>query len=130
MITNTNPDNPKYDIDYARKVMVYKNLHKDGWSIKQDGLVKGWADSLFLNSCVFKVSKKGRDRVIAEGRKNVHAFVTGYLSRRSDGINLDELIPITYNPYKYSSFVTLEDKVAVYKSDFVSFGLNVVHALN
>ena len=35
-----NQDNPKYKINEGRKVFVYKNLHKDCWSLKQDGLVK------------------------------------------------------------------------------------------
>ena len=34
----------RYNIDYDRKVFVYKNLHKDCWSIRQDGLVKAHSD--------------------------------------------------------------------------------------
>ena len=41
-------EDPRYKIDTTRKVFVYKNLHKDCWSIKQDGLVKAHANDVTL----------------------------------------------------------------------------------
>ena len=35
-----NQQDPRYIIKKNRPVYVYKNLHKDCWSIKQHGLVK------------------------------------------------------------------------------------------
>ena len=51
----------------------------------------------------FKVSEKGRQRVLREKKKNVHAYVVGTWESE-----FEPNFPIkvaTYNPYKYSSFV-------------------------
>ena len=55
----------------------------------------------------YVVREKGRQKVLEEGRKNVHAFVRGTLSD-IDIFNQECLsMPkeVTYNPYKYDSFV-------------------------
>jgi len=60
---------------------------------------------------MMKVNTKGRERVLKEKRKNVHAGISGYLSypdpsfKAWDDIGWWEMSPITYNPYKYNSFV-------------------------
>lgn len=105
----------KYDIDFSRKVFVYKNLHKGCWSIRQDGLVKAHTDNVTLYNVMMKVNKKGRERVLREKRKNVHAGISGYLSQKFfsdawDDITEKELTEITYNPYKYESFVDKDTK--------------------
>ena len=87
------------------QVRVYYNLHRHTFSVQHriDGrwLVRGYADEVMLRDATFKVSEAGRQRVISEGRKNVHAFVVGTL--------VDSLPPtpvaVTYNPYKYEAFV-------------------------
>ena len=104
----------RYDIDFDRKVFVYKNLHKGCWSIKQDGLVKAHTKELTLYGCNMKINRKGRERVLREKRKNVHAGIKGYLKdadleRVWGDLPEDQFIEITYNPYKYSSFVQIED---------------------
>jgi hypothetical protein len=83
------------------QVKVYFNLHKKCYSIQHKGIVIGHADEVYLTDCEFKVSKAGRERVLREKRKNVHAFITGKLSEGSlvYGTN------VTYNPYKYETFV-------------------------
>ena len=105
----------KYDLDFDRKVFVYKNLHKGCWSIKQDGIVKAHADNVTLYQVVMKVNRKGRERVLREKRKNVHAGINGYLrleefQRVWDDLPEDQFDEITYNPYKYSSFVHTKDE--------------------
>lgn len=69
-------------IDPDRPVRVYRNLHSrlgDGrhWSIRQGQHVVAHADSLHLVDVRFVVSEKGRQRVLSERRKNVHAFAEG-----------------------------------------------------
>ena len=103
-------EDSRYKLDESRKVFVYKNLHKDCWSIKQNGLVKAHTDNVTLYNVVMKVNRKGREKVLREKRKNVHAGISGYLCSKFfsdtwDDISEDELIEITYNPYKYTSFV-------------------------
>ena len=112
-------DNPKYKIDVRRKVYVYKNLHLGCWSVKQDGRVKMHTTDICLFDCSFRVSQKGRDRVLKEKRKNVHAGVSGYIVDRfptydepiyADNFKGTHTIKLAkYNPYKYSSFVQVDD---------------------
>jgi len=100
------------------KVFVYFNLHKKVFSIKSlegdtKGLVIGHSRSVRLTNATFKVSEAGRQRVLKEKRKNVHAGVMGEWFNDPDN---DRLIldgnEVTYNPYKFKSFVrkdTLEE---------------------
>lgn len=98
----------------ALKVFCYFNLHKKVWSVRamegpQKGKVIAHRETVYLLDASPKVSEAGRQRVISEGRKNVHAGITGYWS--------DAVIPpeslgvfmgssaITYNPYKNRTFV-------------------------
>lgn len=93
-------------IKQGQRVFVYRNLHKNTWSIRDvsTGLVLGYSDTLTLNNVTFTVSEKGRQRVLKEKVKNVHAGVVGdYVS--SDIISLKGCLEITYNPYLYDSFV-------------------------
>jgi len=62
---------------------VYRNLHKDCWSIQQKNTKGRWlvvahTDSITLRDCELRVSEAGRQRVLKEGRKNVHAYIQGY----------------------------------------------------
>jgi hypothetical protein len=60
------------------------------------------------------VNRKGRERVLREKRKNVHAGIKGYLDHAElervwGDLPEDQFDEITYNPYKYSSFVHTKD---------------------
>jgi hypothetical protein len=59
-----------------------------------------------------KVNQKGRERVIREKSKNVHAGISGYLRFYEDTIwhGWVDMVEITYNPYKYESFVHVQNK--------------------
>ena len=111
-------EDKRYHIDTSRKVFVYKNLHKDCWSIKQDGLVKAHTHDLEMWDCAFYVNAKGRAKVLEEKRKNVHAGIKGYIDN-FHGVDPVELnTAVTYNPYKYDSFVDRTTKEPVYYSQF------------
>jgi hypothetical protein len=95
-------------IEKGQKVFVYKNLHKGCWSVKdvKSGLVLAHCEEIELENATFKVSEAGRQRVLREGRKNVHAGVVGYYTGNSfelqdimKGMNM-----VTYNPHKFDSF--------------------------
>lgn len=96
------------------KVFVYYNLHKHVWSIKalegpQKGKVVAHRDEVWLKDAKPVVSASGRARVLREQQKNVHAGIAGeWISRRSFNAG-DILDKITYNPYKYDSFVSVDD---------------------
>jgi hypothetical protein len=66
------------------KVFVYFNLHKKCFSVKAlEGVNKGkvvqHTDNIVLLLPKFKVSEAGRQRVLREKRKNVHAGVVGWV---------------------------------------------------
>ena len=105
------------------KVFVYFNLHRKCFSIKalegaNKGRVIAHRNDVLLFDGTFKVSEAGRQRVLREKRKNVHAGVCGtwYDSGDKHGTlssvkERGELV--TYNPYKYTSFVYKEDESEV-----------------
>ena len=86
------------------KVKVYYNLHKKCLSVADSkGKVIEHTDSIFLKGAKFRVQPAGRKRVLKEKRKNVHAYVSGERSRMKKGLKLKKTL--TYDPYKYDSFV-------------------------
>ena len=98
------------------RCFVYFNLHRKCFSIKalegpDKGRVIAHSSGVLLFDCTFKVSEAGRQRVLRERKKNVHAGVVGlWLDDEVDG-TYDRVLrygsAITYNPYKYDSFVHL-----------------------
>ena len=110
-------DNPKYKIDESRKVFIYKNLHKGCWSVRQDGLVKMHTDSVALYHASFRVGEKGRERVLQEKRKNVHAGISGYLDTAPEWeTRHPRTKKVSYNPYKNTSFVYEDGKPCFWSS--------------
>jgi hypothetical protein len=112
-------------IEPSTRVRVYLNIHKTRaaghpvYSIKdkRSGLVVGHADHIVLADAAFVVSEAGRQRVLREGRKNVHAFVEGVLA---DGEHPEGgWTAITYNPLKYTSFVDVDTMQPVRSADLV-----------
>ena len=66
------------------RVRVYYNLNRAVWSIKAmegefKGRVIGYADAVVLSNAHTVVSEAGRQRVLRERRKNVHAYIEGEL---------------------------------------------------
>lgn len=98
------------------RCFVYFNLHRKCFSIKalegpDKGRVIAHRKGVLLFDCTFKVSEAGRQRVLRERKKNVHAGVVGlWLDDEVDG-TYDRVLrygnAITYNPYKYDNFVHL-----------------------
>lgn len=100
------------------RVFVYFNLHKKLWSVKAlEGDMKGRVIAhkreLTLTNATPKVSEKGRQRVLQERRKNVHAGVVGEWNATDPDINLPAdrkyLGRLYYNPYYVNTF-QLENK--------------------
>lgn len=106
----------------GREVKVYFNLHKKTWSVKdkKTNLVLMHCNFIALKNCVFKVSEKGRKRVLEEKRKNVHAYVEGIIGGNFEPCEVTHN-EFTYNPYKYDSFVKFVNGeiISVKKSDYV-----------
>jgi hypothetical protein len=112
------------------RVFVYFNLHKKCFSIKalegdRKGRVVAHSNTVLLESCKFKVSEAGRQRVLREKRKNVHAGVTGVWVNGDRVESHFEFLSmvgrqVTYNPYKYDSFIIKATEQSVDKADVVA----------
>ena len=123
------------------KVFVYFNLHRKCWSIKaldgeRKGRVIGHAAYIDLADVQWKVSEAGRQRVIRERKKNVHAGAVGTLEawtsidgkRHGVAVGLSTFdrisseagdtapVTVTYNPYKGPTFVDLHTSSPVHRS--------------
>lgn len=90
------------------KAKVYWNFHRKCFSVQVNGRVVAHATRVTLCLPTFKVSKRGRERVLREKRKNVHAFVYGYVVADVRGEGLDAYGCARYNPYEHATFVDVE----------------------
>lgn len=107
------------------RVETYYNLHRKCLSYRPIGGRVQHARTLILNDATLTVQPAGRERVRREGKKNVHAFVRGVpafirsLDDTDDGdisvANMERqgYKRITYNPYKYETFVYSDSGLAV-----------------
>lgn len=126
------------------KVFVYRNLNKKCWSIKAKGnhgvadVVIAHADKVMLSNCEYRVSQAGRKRVLEQRRKNVHAGVQGNLlwylygdESKYSGLfssysppdacgSREYTTEVTYDPYKYSTFIIAETKSKI-ETSLVAF---------
>ena len=103
---------------------VYYNLRKKCWSLRsgKDRKVYAHARLVRMIDVKPKVSEKGRQRVLANRVKNVHAGLQGSVVEHSnephpvdDFLGMEE---ITYNPYKYKTFVYVDDEQPFNGADF------------
>lgn len=120
---------------FGPEVFVYRNLSKSCWSVRVYGRVLFHAEHLVMIRPEFKVNEVGRQRVIKEKRKNVHAGVSGRtawmwcINMRygadtrwtADPAPLNFEAPelldgraVTYNPYKGPHFVYKADGTSVW----------------
>jgi hypothetical protein len=95
-------------IDTSKRVRVYRNLHKKCVSVKQGSIVRCHATNVVLYDCKFIVSEAGQKRVREEGKKNVHAFIEGYV--KPAYIVNERLLDfgwntVYYNPYTVDHWV-------------------------
>jgi len=109
------------NIPNGTKVEVYWNLHQNVYSVRarsgeQRGRVIAHVEDFTLTNVTFSVSQAGRERVLAEGRKNVHAFVRGEWA----GPTEVKMWKVTYNPYRYETFVRASDESSVLSADSAS----------
>lgn len=107
------------------RVEVYFNLHKKTFSVRscETGRVVLHTNAVDIIDPEFVVHQSGRNRVLSEGRKNVHAFVRGRMAaplgdifEALSGVNRPMLDTLTYNPYKYASFVDKKTEEPVYEA--------------
>jgi len=121
IIINESQKNVLLNSLIGQRVKVYYNLHKHTFSVQKNGLVVLHADYVKLENVEFKVRPGGREKVRQEKSKNVHAFVIGNLVDFCE-YPCDEIPEeptgdiVTYDPYKYDSFVYRDTKEPVYNA--------------
>lgn len=123
-------------------MFVYCHIRKGRLSIKamegsNKGRVIAHAEQLSMRDVDLKVSEAGRQRVLSEGRKNVHAGAVGHidaawgLQPRFDDLDMETLRgiglggvfrPLTrgtrikYNPLEAATFVKRTDSMPVLRT--------------
>jgi hypothetical protein len=92
-----------------KEFKIYRNLHRDCFSVlKYNKEKKGYRlfsheKDLVCSDVNFTISKAGRDRVLLEKKKNVHAFVI--CQNYSIFVEEPKLgDQVYYNPYKMETF--------------------------
>jgi len=108
--------NLNLSFDLSKPVRLYYNLHKHCLSIlaKSSKGLRLYCHTdnstvLKLERVSFKVYEVGRERVLRERRKNVHAYVIGYISEGV--VDCPEYGLISYNPYKAGHFFLNGERV-------------------
>lgn len=118
-----------YGSRMTQRSELYYNLHKQCLSVRRLGKPRpgvpnftvSHMDSAHMADVTFAVQPAGRAKVRATGRKNVHAFVRGdlltgifqglivtggYPNRLANEMMTNpNMVEVTYNPYKYDTFV-------------------------
>lgn len=130
------------------RAFVYFNLTRKVWSIKaldgpHRGRVVAHATYVQLRDVECRVSEAGRQRVLREKRKNVHAGLVGTLRHFDGGVLRDAAEPftdverferadgpgwfaITYNPYKAATFTRRDNGAAVHRASRAVLGRGFV----
>ena len=146
-------DIKKFKNDMKDYVQVYRNLNKKEssqlgngidpkavgdqpvYSVRgDDGLVKTHLCHFVLHDCVFRVGKKGNQRVRDEKRKNVHAYIQGrecydkeeerweYIGPDCNYVNDPNTVTVRYDPYENDTFIREDTGESLTKAKVVIFG--------
>jgi len=93
------------------RVEVYRNIRARNWSVRDAKTRKviAHAGEVWLKDVTFKVSEAGRQRVLRERRKNVHAWVQGELVYTFEAVGAvrphKKDVLVWYNPYETKTFI-------------------------
>jgi len=113
------------------KVEVYYNLHKRLFSVRalegeRKGRVIDHVHECAIKNAKFVVSEAGRQRVLREKCKNVHAHARGELVEGTNSYltligalanDAGALRAVKYDPYRFSSFVDLDTEEPVHEAE-------------
>lgn len=101
-------------------VEVYYDLHRKCYSIRdvKSNLVVAKADYVNLHLAMFNVREAGRQRVLREKVKNVHATIVG-LYVDAQATDTSAMHPAYYNPYKVATFVDADTQRPLYGTEHV-----------
>ena len=100
-------------------VRVYWNLHRNCWSVLHKRKVIAYSNNLLLQDVRFIVSEPGRQRVIREKRKNVHAFAEGVVLKENLIKPKEFITRVSYNPYKFGWFYISSSEEKIETANYV-----------
>ena len=106
----------------ARRVAVYKNLHKGAWSIRgldgpHKGKVVGHATAVSLTDCAMHVGAAARTRIAKGAPREVHAWIVGTLAP----VELRRPQRISYRPHLRGEFFIVDTGAPVWTAAAVVF---------
>ena len=112
-----------------QKIRIYRNLNNGTMSIQQK-IDKSWKVTGHVTACVVKdvrfvISESGRQRVIRDGRKNVHAYGEGILLGEADD-DIYAPYSLAYNPYTDASFLDRNSRRSIERCSFLVVRNNLV----
>lgn len=103
------------------KVRIYWNLHKKMYSVVYKGRVVSHTTDINLKDVTFVVRQSGRERVLREKKKNVHAYVVGKIvDDREVWFSQGNYDTISYNPYQSDSFRNVTRDEPIFKAGIVA----------
>ena len=109
------------------RVQVYYNLHKKCLSVRYKGIVIAHTREIILTDAKFHVQPAGREKVLREKKKNVHAYVSGKLKESFQDIWTAKQY-VSYNPYKNKTFVDKLTNKTVTSAEVVHIADRVITA--
>lgn len=106
----------------ARRVAVYRNLHRGVWSLRAlDGIFKGTvvahADSVGVLHAQMHVNARAAERICGGAVREVHAWVIGTLGE----VTLANPTRLTYRPHQRPVFFLPSTGQAVWSAPAVLF---------
>ena len=117
----------------AKKVHVYRNLHKKGmFSIRLSGKVIDHASVIRLSGDVgFHINENGRVRVTKQRKKNVHAWVKAEnYEILSEAPDLSNHVACFYDPYFTQYFHCMKTGNTLESAEEIIMANNRAYALN
>ena len=114
-------------IDLDKPVRVFRNLTHGCYSILQNGKLKASARQVLLSDVEFTVRESGRQRMLKENTRNVHAFAVGQLIdyvHAQDSRELELIVgrTVTYNPRQRGVFYDEQTLAPVTSAEVVHLG--------
>lgn len=104
------------------KYYIYRNLNKGGFSVRYKGKVICVSNNIQASGVEFKVSKKGRERAIKFGIRNVHAYAAccSYYLRPELLGKMKGHRSIWYNPFQTDTFRIGKNGILSIKSAIIA----------
>lgn len=111
----------------GRQVATHYNVKRKPvpmLSIREHGNTIGHGEDLRLSDVNFRVNQSGRLTALRTGQKNVHALMHGRvtdtlphsLEELQERQRYGELVPVAYNPAKYTSFVRADTGAPIHEA--------------